>query len=153
MSDSKEILGKVSDEDLKAAYTNRFRVPLGRTFNSSKQVAEHLSTYLSGLDRETFVVLFLNRRHALISTEVLFQGTLTQAVIHPREIVKYALLKNASAIICGHNHPSGNNQPSNDDRAITVKIKQACKLIEVTLLDHIILAEGKWYSFADKGMI
>lgn len=153
MSCVKALLNLVSDEDLKKAYANRFRVPVGRTFNNSSQVADHLATYLNGRDRETFVVLFLNRRHALISTEVLFEGTLTQAVIHPREIVKYALLKNASAIICGHNHPSGNNQPSNDDRAITVKIKHACDLIEVALIDHIIIGDGEWFSFADKNLI
>ena len=115
----KALLDRVSDEDLKDAYATRFRIPVGRNFNNSSQVAQHLATYLNGRDRESFVVLFLNRRHALISTEVLFEGTLTQAVVHPREIVRYALLKNAAAVICGHNHPSGEIKPSADDQAIT----------------------------------
>ena len=153
MSCVQTLLDRVSDKDLKDAYATRFRVPVGRTFNSSSQVAEHLATYLGGRDRETFVVLFLNRKHALISTEVLFEGTLTQATVHPREIVRYALLKNAAAVICGHNHPSGEIKPSTDDQAITKKIKKACELVEVQMLDHVIITNGDWYSFADNGLL
>ncbi len=149
----KTLLDRVSDEDLKEAYATRFRVPVGRIFNNSSQVADHLATYLNGRDRETFAVIFLNRKHALISTEILFEGTLTQAVIHPREIVRYALLKNAAAVICGHNHPSGETKPSTDDQAITLKIKKACDLVEVQLLDHVIITNGDFYSFADHGLI
>ena len=78
---------------------------------------------------------------------------MTQAVIFPREIVKFALLKNAAAIICGHNHPSGEVNPSGDDQAITRKIKQACGLVDIQLLDHLIIAGGEFFSFADEGLI
>ena len=153
MSCLQALLDRVSDEDLKEAYAARFRIRVGETFNSSSQVADHLATYLNGRERETFVVLFLNRKHALISTEILFEGTLTQAAVHPREIVRYALLKNAAAVICGHNHPSGEIKPSTDDQVITSKIKRACELVEVQLLDHVITTNGDWYSFADNGLL
>ena len=153
MSSLQTLLDRVSDEDLKEAYTARFRIRVGEAFHSSSQVADHLATYLNGRERETFVVLFLNRKHALISTEVLFEGTLTQAAVHPREIVRYALLKNAAAVICGHNHPSGEIKPSTDDQVITRKIKKACELVEVQLLDHLIITNGDWYSFADNGLL
>ena len=153
MSSLQALLDRVSDEDLKEAYVARFRIQVGEAFHSSSQVADHLATYLNGRERETFVVLFLNRKHALISTEVLFEGTLTQAVVHPREIVRYALLKNAAAVICGHNHPSGEIKPSTDDQAITRKIKKACELVEIQLLDHVITTNGDWYSFADNGLL
>jgi len=147
------LLSRISDEDLRAAYADRFAVRVGEVFSGSAQVADHLATYLNGRDRETFVVCFLNRRNALLSTEVLFEGTLTQAVIFPREIVKYALLKNAAAIICGHNHPSGEVKPSGDDQTITSKIKKACELVDVQLLDHLIIANGEFFSFADSGLL
>ncbi len=153
MSCLQTLLDRVSDEDLKEAYSARFRVQVGETFNTSSQVADHLATYLNGRERETCVVLFLNRKPALISTEVLFEGTLTQATVHPREIVRYALLKNAAAVICGHNHPSGEIKPSTDDQVITSKIKRACALVEIQLLDHLIIAGGEFFSFADKGIL
>ena len=153
MSSLQVLLDRVSDADLKEAYAARFRIQVGEAFHSSSQVADHLATYLNGRERETFVVLFLNRKHALISTEVLFEGTLTQAAVHPREIVRYALLKNAAAVICGHNHPSGEIKPSTDDQVITSKIKRACELVEVELLDHLIITNGDWYSFADNGLL
>ena len=147
------ILDRVSDQELRTAYNNRFRAQAGQTFSSSREVADHLASYLADRDRETFVVLFLNGRNALISTEIVFEGTLTQAVIFPREIVKYALLKNAAGLICGHNHPSGAVQPSGDDQRITRKIKGACEAVGVQLLDHLIIASGEYFSFADGGLL
>ena len=153
MNNTQLLLDRVSDQDLREAYNARFTLKTGEVLDNSRKVADHLATLLAGRTRETFVVLFLNRRNALLSTEILFEGTLTQAVIFPREIVKYALLKNAAAIICGHNHPSGEVKPSADDQAITRKIKQACQLVDIQLLDHLIIAGGEFFSFADKGIL
>ena len=153
MNDTQLLLDRVSDQDLREAYQDRFTLKAGEVLNNSRKVADHLATLLAGRTRETFVVLFLNRRNALLATEILFEGTLTQAVIFPREIVKYALLKNAAAIICGHNHPSGEVKPSDDDQAITRKIKQACQLVDIQLLDHLIIAGTEFFSFADKGIL
>jgi len=153
MSDNGTLLDQVSDEDLRQAYRARFGMNVGEVFSGSRQVADHLMTVLDGRDRETFVVLFLNGRNALISTETIFEGTLTQAVVFPREIIKYALLKNAAAIICGHNHPSGEVKPSGDDQRITEKIKGACETVGIQLLDHLIIADGEYFSFADSGLL
>ena len=153
MSDNGTLLDQVSDEDLRQAYRARFRMNVGEVFSGSRQVADHLMAVLDGRDRETFVVLFLNGRNALIATEIIFEGTLTQAVVFPREIIKYALLKNAAAIICGHNHPSGEVRPSGDDQQITKKIKIACETVGIQLLDHLIIAGGEFFSFADGGLL
>ena len=153
MNDTQLLLDRVSDQDLREAYQNRFALKTGEVLDNSRKVADHLATLLAGCTRETFVVLFLNRRNALLATEILFEGTLTQAVIFPREIVKYALLKNAAGIICAHNHPSGEVKPSADDQAITRKIKAACQLVDIQLLDHLIIAGTEFFSFADKGIL
>ncbi len=146
-------LDNISDEDLRAAYHKRFRIKNGEVFQNSQHVADHLVILLEGRKRETFVVLYLSQRNALINSEVIFEGTVNHAVVYPREIVKSALLKDASAIICGHNHPSGEVKPSGDDQAITRKIKKACETIDIRLLDHIIVANGEFFSFADSGLL
>ena len=153
MNDAQLLLDRVSDQDLREAYQDRFTLKAGEVLNNSRKVADHMATLLAGRNRKTFLVCFLNNRNALLSTEILFEGTLTQAAVFPREIVKYALLKNAAAIICGHNHPSGEVKPSGDDQAITRKIKAACQLVDIQVLDHLIIAGGEFFSFADKGLL
>ena len=153
MSDNGTLLDHVSDEDLRQAYQSRFRVNTGDVLNSSRKVADHLSTYLNGRLKETFVVIYLNGRNAVIDTFVMFEGTVNQAVVYPREIVKCALLFNAVAVIIGHNHPSGQLRPSEDDQRITRRIKQACEAMDLTLLDHVIIAAGEFFSFADSGLL
>ena len=146
------LLSRISDEDLREAYSARFSMRVGEIFTGSAQVADHLQALLAGRTRETFVALFLNGRNALISSDIIFEGTLTQASVYPREIIKVALLKNAASIIVGHNHPSGQTRPSTDDQAITKSIKQACELLEIPLLDHVIVGDG-FFSFADSGLL
>ena len=146
------LLSRISDEDLREAYSNRFSMRVGEIFSGSAQVADHLQALLAGRTRETFVALFLNGRNALISSDIIFEGTLTQASVFPREIIKVALLKNAASIIVGHNHPSGQTRPSTDDQAITKSLKQACELLEISLLDHLIVGDG-YFSFADSGLL
>ena len=147
-----EMLSRVSDEDLREAYSARFSMKMGEVFTGSAQVADHLQALLAGRTRETVVVIFLNARNAFIGSEICFEGTVTQAVIFPREIVKVALLKNAAAIIIGHNHPSGQTRPSTDDQEITRKIKHACELVDIPLLDHVIIGDGH-FSFADQNIL
>ena len=146
------LLSRISDEDLREAYSARFSMRVGDIFTGSAQVADHLQALLAGRTRETFVALFLNGRNALISSDIIFEGTLTQASVFPREILKVALLKNAASIIVGHNHPSGQTRPSTDDQAITKSLKQACELLEISLLDHLIVGDG-YFSFADSGLL
>ena len=146
------LISRVSDEDLREAYSARFSMKMDEVFTGSAQVADHLQAMLAGRTRETVVAIFLNAQNAFIGSEICFEGTVTQAVIFPREIVKVALLKNAAAIIIGHNHPSGQTNPSTDDQVITKKIKRACELVDIPLLDHVIIGDGH-FSFADQNIL
>ena len=140
----------VSDQALLEEYSGRFRIAKGDPFNNARQVARHLQGLLGGKRRETFVALYLTRKNVLIESEVLFEGTVNQSAVFPREVVRSALLNDASSVICGHNHPSGNINPSQDDIEITRKLKGALKLLDITLLDHVIIGGDQWYSFSDQ---
>ena len=102
--------------------------------------------------REQFRIIYLNTRHAVISDEVLFYGTLNGATVNPREVAKAALLHNAAAVIISHNHPSGVAEPSQADISLTVKLKEALLLIECRLLDHIVVAGSEFVSLSDRGL-
>ncbi len=121
-------------------------------FENPQMVRDYLSHHLRALEREQFRVLFLDNRHRLIRDETLFQGTIDQAVIHPREIVKQALAYNAAAVILAHNHPSGIGEPSRADIEMTHKIAQALELVEIRLLDHLIVGD-EVVSIAERGVI
>ena len=101
--------------------------------------------------REVFVVLLLDTRHRLIEFHELFQGTINAASVHPREVVKLALQKNAAAVIVAHNHPSGSAEPSAADIEITKSLKAALALLDIRLLDHFIVGKGEVASLADMG--
>ena len=121
---------------------------------SSKDVATLLRAYLRDVDREHFVVFFLDQKNRLTGINTVSMGSLTASVVHPREVYKAAILAQAAAIICGHNHPSGDVQPSREDRALTTRLFQAGKLLGIQLLDHIIVGEdGHYFSFADEGLL
>jgi DNA repair protein RadC len=113
--------------------------------------AAFLRVHCAYRDREIFGCIFLDTRHAILAVEDLFFGTIDSAEIHPREIVKRALLLNASAVIAFHNHPSGNPEPSAADRAITTRIKQALATVDVRLLDHIVVSAEGYTSLAMRG--
>lgn len=121
----------------------------GEAFNNPELSARYFSQQIGHSPREQFGCLLLDQQHQMIHFEILFQGTINQASIHPRELVKFALSHNAAAAIVTHNHPSGLPHPSEADLAITRTIKHALELIEVRLLDHIILGDqGRWHSMA-----
>jgi DNA repair protein RadC len=103
-----------------------------------------------GLDREQFVVCGLDAKHHVIGINVVSVGTLTLSLVHPREVFKALILMNAAAWLCAHNHPSNDVTPSQEDRALTTRLREASELLGITLLDHLILGEG-CYSFADQG--
>lgn len=96
-------------------------------------------------------MLFLDARHHLISCEELFRGTLTRAYVYPREVVRSALRHNAAAVILAHNHPSGEPAPSSQDHELTQLLCSALGLMEVKVLDHMIVAGRRFYSFAEHG--
>lgn len=125
----------------------------GMVFNSASAVQDYLHLKLGRKENEVFNVLFLNSQNQLIADEILFTGTINQAPVFPREIVKRALMLNAAAIILAHNHPSGVAEPSSADRSITDLIQDAAKLMDIRVLDHIIVGSRNCYSFAEHGLL
>ncbi len=120
-------------------------------FTLSETTRLWLQLRLAHQEREIFMVLYLDNQHRLLECETLFLGTINSTEIHPREILKAAMRHNAAAVILAHNHPSGLTAPSNADRYITTKIVEVLSLVNVTVLDHFIIGEGKALSFAELG--
>jgi DNA repair protein RadC len=114
---------------------------------------DYLKSNMSGLSVEQFRVLFLNKKNILIQDEVMGVGTVDQAAVYPREIIKKALLYDASAIILAHNHPSGVAKPSKADIEITRKIQEICSGLSISLHDHVIVAGQDYYSFKTEMLI
>lgn len=143
------------DEQILEAAERILRRKLDRlgTLTDPTMAATFLRAHCAYRDREIFGCIFLDIRHAILAVEDLFFGTVDSAEIHPREIVKRALLLNATAVIAFHNHPSGNPEPSAADRAITLRIKQALELVEVRLLDHIVVGADGTASLALRGWV
>src|SRR5450631_2625806 len=125
----------------------------GSVLTSPQAVRDFLVLLLAGKEREVFVVIYLDAQHRVIEHEELFQGTLTQTSVYPREVVKSALAHNAAAVIFAHNHPSGVAEPSHADETLTQALKQALALIDVRVLDHFIVAGSGVLSFAERGLI
>ncbi|OMO34606.1 hypothetical protein BH582_00470 [Vibrio sp. 10N.222.47.A9] len=112
----------------------------------------YLSCKLKAYEREVFAVMFLDNQHHLISFEELFFGTIDSASVYPREVVKAALKTNAAAVIFAHNHPSGDATPSQADKRITLKLKDALALVDIRVLDHIVIGDSA-VSFAERGLL
>jgi DNA repair protein RadC len=108
---------------------------------------------LRGLDHEVFAVMFLDTQLRLLAFETLFRGTLTHTAVHPREVVKRALALGAHAVVLAHNHPSGVAEPSRADELITRTLREALKLVDVALLDHLVVGGGGTVSFAERGLL
>lgn len=122
-------------------------------FTCPSHVRDYLAVQMRDYQREVFVVLLLDTRHQLIEFCELFQGTIDSASVHPREVVRLALHKNAAAVIVAHNHPSGSAKPSVADIAITDRLKAALKLMDIRLLDHFVIGRGEVVSLADRGQL
>ncbi len=114
---------------------------------------QYLRSKLHDYEHEVFACLFLDSRHRLIKFVELFRGTINQAVVHPREVIKQSLHYNAASVIISHNHPSGDPNPSVDDLELTQKIKEALYMVEIKLLDHIIVGSGEPVSCAELGYL
>ena len=125
----------------------------GDALNSPDQVARYLSARLRHQHREVFACLFLDNRHRVLRYEELFQGTIDAASVYPREVVQRALAHNAAAVILAHNHPSGVAEPSTADRALTQRLQDALGLVDIRVLDHFVVGDGRPVSFAERGLI
>lgn len=121
--------------------------------HSPADVRNFLTLKLADRQSEVFALLFLDVRHGVIEYRELFQGTIDGATVYPREVVKAVLEKNAAVVVIVHNHPSGIAAASEADRSITRKLQRALDLIDVHVLDHVIVAGMKTYSFAESGIL
>jgi DNA repair protein RadC len=122
-------------------------------FTHPDTVRDYLRLWLGGEAREIFAALFLDGQHRLIVAERLFSGTIDQASVHPRELVKRALTVNAAAIVVAHNHPSGSPEPSQADIALTQRLANALALVDVRLIDHFIVTRSSATSLAERGAV
>jgi len=122
-------------------------------FSSPMHVREFLQAKIGGLPHEVFLCLYLDSRYRLIECQELFRGSITQTAVYPREILKEALARNASALIVAHNHPSGNPLPSKADQSLTQTLKNALQLVDIPLLDHCIVSGSGFFSFSDSGLM
>lgn len=120
---------------------------------SPREVRDFLRISLQNLGHEAFLGIFLDTRNRVIASEELARGSLTSASVYPREVVKRALHHNAASMIFAHNHPTGDTEPSAADRALTVTLQDALKLIDVNVLDHFIVADNGILSFKERGLI
>ncbi len=126
----------------------------GKTFfGSSKTVFDYLFHSMRDLKREVFKVLFLNRKNELLSDKDVFYGSLTGSAVYPREVMTSALENKAAALVFVHNHPSGDPTPSAEDRKLTRDLVWASQLLMIQVLDHVIIGNNAYYSFADEGLI
>ncbi|MBL7746848.1 MAG: DNA repair protein RadC [Chitinophagaceae bacterium] len=165
-------LGKLSINDLKKvkgigeakAITILAALELGRrrhsslsleksTIRSSKDIASYLQTKLRDYRHEVFAVLFLNQANKVNHFEIISEGGITSTIADPRIILRKALEEDAVNIILCHNHPSGSLKPSRSDEHLTTKIKEAARLLDICVMDHIIVSEKGYYSFADEGIL
>lgn len=120
---------------------------------SSGEIANYLKTVLKDHPHEVFAVLFLNRANKILHFEIVSSGGLTGTVADPRIILKKALETGATSIVLSHNHPSGSLKPSRADEELTQKIRQAATYLDIKVIDHIIVSDEGYFSFADEGLL
>lgn len=129
------------------------RLRRGTSFTDPSIAGDFFRDKLAGLEREVFASAFLDSRQRLIEYAELFFGTVDGAEVHPRELVRQALMLNAAAVVVAHNHPSGEPEPSAADRALTTRLRQALSLVDVRLLDHIVVGGHRTVSLAARGWV
>ena len=129
-----------------AAEPGRRRVSM----RSPARVHRLLEPEVRGLERETFHVLLLDGKHALRRRERVSEGTLTSSLVHPREVFRSAVREAAAAIVCAHNHPSGDPEPSPEDLEVTRRLIRAGKLLGIPLLDHVVIGAGRYVSLRER---
>jgi DNA repair protein RadC len=125
----------------------------GPALTSPRLAGDYLLAELRDRDYEVFCCLYLDSRHRLTGFEELFAGTIDGASVHPREVVKRALARRASAVILVHNHPSGVAEPSRADELITTRLRDALALVDIRVVDHLIIGEGACVSLAERGLL
>jgi DNA repair protein RadC len=125
----------------------------GPALESPRATRTFLVAQLRDLPYEVFCCLHLDNRHRLIAFDELFRGTIDGASVHPREVVRQALYRNAAAVILAHNHPSGVAEPSHADELITLRLRDALGLVDIRVLDHLIVGDSRCVSLAERGVL
>jgi len=151
-------IGKAKYAMLKAALELGRRyleenVKQGDVLSHTQVTKRFLASRLKHYPHEVFACLFLNTQNRVLNFEELFQGTLTETSIYPREVIKRCLANNAAKVILAHNHPSGCASPSQSDQEVTLLLKEALQLVDIQLLDHVIVGGEKHFSFAEAGLL
>ncbi|WP_050464265.1 JAB domain-containing protein [Herbaspirillum autotrophicum] len=143
-----------ADQILDAArHVIDYKVRRGVPLISANMVKEYLKAKLAGYDREVFAVILMDAKLCMIDYVELFQGTVTQTPVYPREVVRLTMKYNATHVIISHNHPTGSTEPSAADEALTQRLKAVLDLVDVRILDHIIVAGNETTSFAERGLL
>ena len=124
-----------------------------RKVSNSRDVYTLARERLETADREYFEIFLMDRKNQVRGIHTVSIGSLSASIVHPREVFKAAIVGNAAAIICVHNHPSGDPRPSPEDKEITRRLREAGKIIGIEVLDHIVIGDGQYFSFADEGLI
>ncbi|WP_062308395.1 JAB domain-containing protein [Alicyclobacillus sendaiensis] len=124
-----------------------------KQIRSAEDAYDILRESLDGIDREHVIVLLLNTKHVVTGINTVSIGSLDSSIVHPREIIKPAILGNSSAILLAHNHPSGDPEPSPEDIAVTRRVHEACKIMGIDLLDHLVIGDGRFVSIRARGYI
>lgn len=124
----------------------------GTRFTQPQQVSDTFQ-FLMKETKEMFITLHLDGKNRIIAMDLVSLGSLNQSIVHCREVFKTACLSNAAAIICVHNHPSGDPTPSSEDIAITRRLKEAGEIMGIKVLDHIIIGDGQYLSFVERGLL
>jgi DNA repair protein RadC len=151
-------IGPAKAAQIKAAIELGKRVlstPLttGTKIASSQVVFQHYYPLLRDLRHEVFKVILLDAKHAVIRDLTVSEGSLTTSLVHPREVFNEAVRESAAAVIFLHNHPSGDPSPSGEDRTLTQRLQEAGNILGIQVLDHVIVGDGRYVSFADEGWL
>ena len=144
---------RATSDEIKAAALERLQPLAAQVIRSPADTGDYLAVRLGDFGHEVFCVMYLDNRHRVIAFEELFRGTIDGTSVYPREVVKAALQHNAAAIILAHNHPSGVCEPSQADERITKRLKAACELVDIRVLDHVITGGNSHVSLASRGML
>jgi DNA repair protein RadC len=126
---------------------------MGTRIDSSEGLFHHYYPRLRDLRHELFLIVLLDAKHAIIRDQTVSKGSLTLSIVHPREVFNLAVKESAAAVIFVHNHPSGDPQPSPEDRVLTTRLVQAGEVLGIPVLDHLIVGDGRYVSFADRGWL
>ena len=125
----------------------------GVQFRSSSEIYQHYQVRMSHWRQERFAIVLLVRKHRFISDQTVSIGILNRSLVHPREVFAGAVEQRAAALICVHNHPSCDSKPSEEDKRITRRLVETCELIGIPVLNHVIIGQDNYTSFADEGLL